>query len=202
MATKSLPPGPADPLAFLTTRLAQYIPAKCTITVEQRSEDGDHYTLLGSHHDEAFRANATHVVANSARGVWYALGAWLRLEHSNRTVIPAVHLRGQQISYRALSNTYDAWNVSRVAKYIEELMLFGTNSIEMVAPDGNLSPLFPISPEEMLVEMADAAISRGLNVSLWYPFDAADPEWGKAWANLTHLDVLSIPGGDPVWFWI
>ncbi len=81
--------------------------------------------------------------------------------------------------------------------YIEQLALFGTNMIEMVAPDGDPSPLFPISPNDMLVAMATSTKAHGLNLSMWYPFEPDDETFGSAWANLTHLDMLFVPGGDP-----
>ena len=111
--------------------------------------------------------------------------------HLRRLAVPN-HRFLPPFSFAVCAGRYDAWNVSQVETYIEQLMLYGANFIEMVAPDGKPSPLFSIPPAQMLVAMSDAAIARGIKVSLWYPYFVADPHFGHAWANLSRLDYLFV----------
>jgi hypothetical protein len=110
---------------------------------------------------------------------------------------PDYPLRSQMITYRALSNAYDAWNTTQMDRYIRDLALYGTNQMEFIAPDTNPSPHFPLPPQQMLEACAAITASYDLNVSLWYPFYPSDPAFGAIWHNLTRLDSLFVPGGDP-----
>ena len=57
-------------------------------------------------------------------------------------------MRGHQIAYRTLANSYDAWTPEIYDQYIRDLALFGTNSIEMI-PTGGRGPLMKYDPLEM-----------------------------------------------------
>jgi hypothetical protein len=89
---------PADVL-YLGERLSFHSPS-CPVAVSVvTTADTDVLRLGVQSHPEAFRVNDTHVVAASALALWYGLGAWLRHERTNQTVVPAVAIRGQMIRY-------------------------------------------------------------------------------------------------------
>jgi len=45
---------------------------------------------------------------------------------------PRYPIRGHQLGYRALSNTYDSWSLAQFEQYIRDLALFGANAIELL----------------------------------------------------------------------
>ena len=93
------------------------------------------------------------------RGVLYGVGKFLRMlewekgnlsfpENIDITSSPAYPMRGHQIAYRTLANSYDAWTPEIYDQYIRDLALFGTNSIEMI-PAGGRGSLMKYDPLEM-----------------------------------------------------
>ena len=57
---------------------------------------------------------------------------------------PAYPMRGHQLAFRAISDSYDGWSVAEMQQYIRDLVLFGVNQIELVAPDGK--PVIRMTP--------------------------------------------------------
>jgi len=112
---------------------------------------------------------------------------------------PSFPLRGHMISYRSLSDSYDTWNAARMSTYVRELAWFGCNQIEMVAPDGLVTPHFQVSQAEMLVILSNITHAFDLLVSIWVPqpANASDPTWAQFVETLTYLDAVFIPAGDP-----
>jgi hypothetical protein len=163
------------------------------------------------------------VAGSDERGVLFGVGHLLRtidfgrqtatvdpesLPHSSSPKYP---LRGHQLGYRPKTNAYDAWTVEIWDQYIRDLAIFGTNAIEIIPPrsdDEPDSPLFPLPPGQMMVEMSRIADAYGLDVSIWYPAmdkDYGDPqtvnsaldEWEAVFKMLPRVDVVFVPGGDP-----
>jgi hypothetical protein len=162
------------------------------------------------------------VVGNDARGVLFGVGHLLRkLEMSkHKATLPAdlrvatapqTALRGHQLGYRPKTNSFDGWTLPMWEQYIRDLVVFGTNAIELIPPrsdDAVDSPHFPLPPLEMMVGMARLADQYGLDVWIWYPaldVDYANPrtvaaalkEWGAVFAKLPRIDAVFVPGGDP-----
>ena len=113
----------------------------------------------------------------------YALGRLLREirlnegkvlipERLERSSSPRYPIRGHQLGYRPKTNSYDRWSFSQFEQYVRDLMVFGTNSIELIPPKSDDEPTsyhMPVPPMEMLVKMSEMLDSYGLDVWLWYP---------------------------------
>lgn len=162
-------------------------------------------------------------IGNDQRGTLFAVGRLLRsLEMSegrievpaalNVATAPRYPMRGHQLGYRPKSNTYDAWDLARYEQYIRDLIVFGTNSIEILSaldPDDQVTgPLMPVDPWQMTIDLSRLLDSYDLDVWLWLPLTRADvrkPEDRKRtldardrlFASLPRLDHLCIPSGDP-----
>jgi hypothetical protein len=163
------------------------------------------------------------VAGSDERGVLFGIGQLLRSidfgrqtatvdpERLPKSSSPKYPLRGHQLGYRPKTNAYDAWTVEIWDQYIRDLAIFGTNAIELIPPrsdDEPDSPLFPLPPGQMMVEMSRIADNYGLDVSVWYPAmdkDYSNPqtvnsaldEWEAVFKMLPRLDVVFVPGGDP-----
>jgi hypothetical protein len=155
-------------------------------------------------------AFAIHMFVQRPRALLYAYSAVLRRSQewfstastkaTTKAIVaasPSYPLRSQMISYRAISNTYDAWDVDQMYDYIKEMLIWGTNQMEFVAPDGSQSPFYSLSQPEMLGKVSSICKQLDMNVSVWYPMDATDPNWGQYVLNITKFDSLFVPGGDP-----
>lgn len=172
----------------------------------------------------AGRSKGTVVLVEGAdeRGTMFGVGGLLRaLRMSKQRVIlpgpleiataPKFRLRGHQLGYRPKTNAYDAWSVPMWEQYLRDLAVFGTNAIELIPPrsdDAPDSPLFPLPPLQMMVEMSRLADAYGLDVWVWYPaldrsysnpgtVEFALHEWGEVFKALPRIDALFVPGGDP-----
>jgi hypothetical protein len=162
------------------------------------------------------------VVGNDARGTLFGVGALLRHLKMDRDVVeapddlrlataPKYSLRGHQLGYRPKTNSYDGWSVPVWEQYLRDLVVFGANAIELIPPrsdDAADSPLFPMPPMRMMIEMSRLADSYGLDVWIWYPamdsdysdektVAAALEEWGEVFRQLPRIDAVFVPGGDP-----
>jgi len=165
---------------------------------------------------------AVFVIGNDARGVVFGVGHLLRTLRMDKQSIqlpddftvataPKYPLRGHQLGYRPKTNAYDAWSVPMWDQYIRDLMIFGTNAIELIPPrsdDADDSPHFPLPKMQMNAEMSRIANEYGIDVWVWYPAmdrDYSDPrtvefaltEWAKFYKAMPRLDAVFVPGGDP-----
>lgn len=156
------------------------------------------------------------------RGMLYGIGYLLRhMEFAPATAVlpepidlasaPEFAVRGFQLGYRYKNNTYDAWTPERFEQYIEDLAVFGTNTIEILPPhtdDRATSPLFPVPAMQMMIDISAITKKYGLRCSVYYPAMAknyADPAtqaselkaWGQVLSKLPEVDALFVPGGDP-----
>ncbi|MFO1000044.1 MAG: hypothetical protein U0936_06895 [Planctomycetaceae bacterium] len=162
------------------------------------------------------------VSGHDERGVLFGVGRLLRELRMGRgrvaipagfseSSVPETKLRGHQLGYRPKTNSYDAWDVDQWEQYYRDLVVFGTNSIELIPPrsdDDADSPHFPRPPMEMMVEMSRRADEYGLDVWVWYPAmdeDYSKPEtvefalreWEEVYRQLPRIDAIFVPGGDP-----
>ncbi|QNI35747.1 hypothetical protein [Edaphobacter albus] len=162
------------------------------------------------------------IAGNDARGVLFGVGYFLRhLDMKPQAVSlenlfdtdqePEYSVRGHQLGYRPKNNTYDGWNVQAFDQYIRDLILFGTNTIELIPPhsdDAAMSPLFPEPPMEMMVKLSALINHYGISCSIWFPAmekDYSDPaqlersihEWSSVFSSLPQVDAIFVPGGDP-----
>jgi hypothetical protein len=210
-------------IAVAPARLMTALPAK----YRQRGP-----SQAGGNEKEGFRietvvgdgdgAAIVSVIGNDARGVLFGVGRLLRAlrlspdraalpESIKLTSAPKYPLRGHQLGYRPKTNSYDAWDLPQWERYIRDLVIFGTNAVELIPPrsdDAAHSPHFPLPPLEMMTGMSQICADYGLDVWIWYPaMDAnyADPktvefaikEWGEVFQKLPRIDAVFVPGGDP-----
>ncbi len=186
-----------------------------TISISRGSGPADGYSLKTS-------ARQVAIAGNDARGMLFGIGRLLREMHMRRghitvaadlniTTSPRYALRGHQLGYRPKTNSYDGWSVPIWEQYIRDLAVFGTNAAELIPPrsdDAPDSPLFPLPPMQMMVEMSRLLDEYGLDVWVWYPAldkTYSDPntvefalkEWGAVFQKLPRIDAVFVPGGDP-----
>lgn len=170
----------------------------------------------------ATSGNQITITGNDDRGVVFGAGRLLRAlalrrdsisldQPLNLSSAPKYPLRGHQLGYRPKTNSYDAWTVAMWEQYIRDLVVFGTNAIELIPPrsdDDADSPHFPLPPMEMMVEMSRICSEYGVDVWIWYPAldkDYSDPatvdfairEWAEVFRRLPRIDHILVPGGDP-----
>ena len=160
------------------------------------------------------------IAGADARGVLFGAGRLVReLRFDNGDAVvsrslavrtaPQYALRGVQLGFRALSNTYGNWTLAEFDRQIRDLILYGMNALELVAGLGNenFEGLTRPAPE-MLHELSKLADHWGLDVWLWTPareHDYSDPkqvaktlgEWRDFFRVLPRLDGIFVPGGDP-----
>lgn len=171
--------------------------------------------------DDGERRQAT-VVGRDDAGVMFGVGRLLRLLRLGSGAVtlagplevssaPAIPMRGHQLGYRPKTNSYDAWDERQWEQYYRDLIVFGTNAVELVPPrtdDHADSPHFPVPQLDMMARMSQLADDYGLAVWIWFPAmdpDYSDPatveaclaEWGAVFARLPRIDCVFLPGGDP-----
>ncbi len=159
------------------------------------------------------------IIATDFRGMIYGVGHLLRLVQFegrkcylpaklNIVTAPEQSIRGFQLGYRDLANSYDAWDAGQYEKYIRELALFGANAIENIPFDeSNDSVHMPIPREEMHRRMSAICEKYDLDYWVWTPaaFDLRDRQKRQAmlathsifYKNCPRLDNVFFPGGDP-----
>ena len=93
--------------------------------------------------DQSHGKDILWLIGADERGIIFAIGNFLRTaELSKKKILfnkineiatsPAYPIRGHQLGYRNTANSWDAWTVNQFEKYIRELALCGTNSIENI----------------------------------------------------------------------
>jgi hypothetical protein len=162
------------------------------------------------------------------RATLFAVGRLLRLLDMRRDALtigtdikistaPRYPLRGHQLGYRPKTNSYDGWTLAMWQQYYRDLIVFGTNAVELIPPtsdDAEDSPHFPKPKLQMMVDMSQLAADYGLDVWIWFTaldekdgkkVDYADEktieeslkEWGEIFRRLPKIDDVFVPGGDP-----
>ena len=154
--------------------------------------------------------------AAGLRGLIYAVGLFLRKTvcRGGETVLaaditgvhrPAKAVRGHQLGYRPISNTYDNWAPEDFARYSLELMFFGMNTVEHIPPRGKKTErneLMKLEEQTLLTAASADAHALGLNVSLWLPnsedtLEEALENRTRIFEKTPYIDALFIPGSDP-----
>jgi hypothetical protein len=168
------------------------------------------------------RGTVVDIQGNDERGTLFGVGRFLRAlrwDHFQASIddnldiatSPWYQLRGHQIGYRPKVNSYDGWTPEIFEQYLRDLVIFGTNTIELIPPrsdDDDDSPHFHLSKIDMMAEMSRICAEYGIEVWIWYPAmdkDYADPktvefalhEWSEIYRKLPRIDAVFVPGGDP-----
>lgn len=172
--------------------------------------------------NEVRNAPTLFIIGNDARGMLFGVGYFLRKismipgkllvpNDINTDTYPIIPLRGHQLGYRPKTNAYDGFTEDMWEQYIRDLIVFGTNSIELIPPitdDASTSPMFPLPQMEMMIKMDKILEKYNLNVWIWYPQmfgDYTKPENvekalednRKIFSQLSKIDAIFVPGGDP-----
>ena len=172
--------------------------------------------------NEVRNAPTLFIIGNDARGMLFGVGYFLRKismtpgkilvpNDLNIDTYPIVPLRGHQLGYRPKTNAYDGLTEDMWEQYIRDLIVFGTNSIELMPPitdDVSTSPMFPLPQMEMMIKMDKILEKYNLNVWIWYPqmfgdytkqenVEKAMEDNRKIFSQLSKIDAIFVPGGDP-----
>jgi hypothetical protein len=162
------------------------------------------------------------VNGNDPRGTLFGAGYLLRHLRMERQILevaddlqistaPRYPLRGHQLGYRPKVNAYDGWTPAQFEQYIRDLVVFGTNAVELIPPrsdDNDDSPHFLLPKIEMMVEVSRICSEYGIDVWIWYPamdkdysdqatVEFALKEWAEVFRRLPRIDAVFVPGGDP-----
>lgn len=156
------------------------------------------------------------VRARGIRGLIYGIGLFLRkTEYRDGTVtliadidgeyIPEKKIRGHQLGYRPLSNTYDRWNVNDYVRAYLDIMYFGANTVEHIPgkkDERRGNELMTLGENELLFAASEKADEFDLDVSLWYPNSEDSTEEAidnrkYVFDGAKRIDAVFPPGGDP-----
>lgn len=160
------------------------------------------------------------IIGADKRGVLFGIGEFLRRAKMSKDKLvintsldfassPTYSIRGHQLGYRNTANSYDAWSVEQYEKYIRELVLFGTNSIENIplGGKGDESVHFKLTRKKMNIEISNICYAYNIDYWVWIPatIDLKDEslrtkeiEKHDAYYKETpHLNNVFFPGGDP-----
>lgn len=117
---------------------------------------------------------------------------------------PSMKVRGHQLSYTDMNNTYEKWDKKQYERYIRDLMFFGTNTIEAsTTKNEKRTELMKYTYKEALDMKAEICRELDLDFSVWHPLDEKMTEEENLADMHTHydntpkLDVIFPPGGDP-----
>ncbi len=203
------------------------VPAGMSIPADAQapSDSAEGYTIY--HEIASDLQHRIWLIGGSGRAALFAVGRllrWLEMDSVGGIISlpqeapgrlistrPRFLLRGHQLGYRSVPNTYDAWDVNQFEQHIRDLAIFGANSIELIPTvyeDEPPSAIMPLSPWEMNCRLSELLDSYDLDVWAWLPsedWDASHPEdmdtmlvrRDKIFQAMVRLDHLFIPGGDP-----
>jgi hypothetical protein len=159
------------------------------------------------------------LIGADERGVIFAIGDFLRTaELSEKKILfnrineistsPVYPIRGHQLGYRNTANSWDAWTTNQFEKYIRDLALFGTNSIENIPfQDEAPGPNMKVPRKEMNRKMSEICNDYGLDYWVWTPadvdlsdkakFEEEVKKHAEFYKECPRLDGVFFPGGDP-----
>lgn len=159
------------------------------------------------------------LIGADERGVLFATGYFLRkadllkgkigFDAKNEIATsPLQSIRGHQLGYRNTNNSCDSWTVAQYEEYIRDLIVFGTNAVEMIpGKDEPRNALMPVAPEEMNIRVSEICQKYGIAYWVWTPAtcdlknaelrakDLIDKE--EFYKSCPKLDEVFFPGGDP-----
>lgn len=117
---------------------------------------------------------------------------------------PYMPVRGHQLSYTDMNNTYEAWSEKQYERYIRDLMMFGMNTVEgCLGKDEKPTKLMKYSFEE--ITRLKSAICQRLDIdfSMWSPFTSKRSDGESAeylvenCKDIPEFNIFFPPGGDP-----
>lgn len=155
------------------------------------------------------------VLAHRLRGLIYGYSLFLRksiVKNGNLILTkditgsykPYMQIRGHQLSYTDMNNTYEAWDKKQFERYIRDLMMFGTNTVEgVLGKDKQPTALMKYSFAQITKIKAEICRKLDINFSMWSPFykkysdaqTAADLH--ENCDGIAKFDFFFPPGGDP-----
>ncbi len=154
--------------------------------------------------------------ASGIRGFLYAVGMFLRKTEYRDGEIrlvtditgsysPYMAIRGHQLGWRTLSNTYEAWTPDDTYTYIKDLMFFGCNTFEHTVFDDvarKRNALMKQSEKDYIRECTEKAKTLDIDVSFWYPndekpLDESVKDRKAFFEDVPAADFYFPPGGDP-----
>lgn len=169
--------------------------------------------------DNQDRQTVVWVIGADARGALFGVGNLLRQINWSQgklaiasgldlATAPAFSIRGHQLGYRALTNTYDAWNAAQFEQYIRELTFFGANSIEGIPfQDKRKSPVMNVPRPEMNRAIGEICQRYGVDYWAWIPADFSLKDEARRTEMLKQCEEFfratpvftgfTFPGGDP-----
>jgi len=118
---------------------------------------------------------------------------------------PVKKVRGHQLGYRGLNNTYDMWSIEDYSRYYLDMMYFGANTVEHIPYEKGVSgkkPFMKYDELELLRLASAEAAKYGLDVSLWWPNSEKDlasalENRRKVLSEIPDIDYVFPPGADP-----
>lgn len=170
-------------------------------------------------------------IGRDQRGCMFAAGRVLRelrwetgpvmVPTMDIVTAPAKPMRGHQLGWRPTANSYDRWGLKEYEQYIRDLIIWGTNAIELIPFDSAYEHEANL---RFTCALADLIASYGLDVWLWYPLADTVPanisgegltpgavpcpsrrdgrryildQRRELFRRIRHLNGVLIPGGDP-----
>jgi hypothetical protein len=162
-----------------------------------------------------------YLVGRDDRGALFAAGRLIRLLGMSKSRVgisadlrladaPEYPIRGHQLGYRGLNNTYDTWDLATYEQYVRDLIIFGTNAIELIPtfdPTRKSGPHMKKPMWQMNQALSEMAGSYGLDVWMWIKVTHREVKTPAAekqtmakrrrlFESLPHLDAVFVPGGD------
>lgn len=158
------------------------------------------------------------IFALTVRGLIFGMGKFLmKTVYDNGKItlisdiagkhIPEKRIRGHQNAYRTTPNTYDAWSPEQFRDHFIDMMLFGTNTTELLPPDNppsesSYNSLMKWDMKEHMEKCSHYANELDMDVSVWYPNDELPEDESaelrrETLRNAERIDIIFPPGGDP-----
>lgn len=155
------------------------------------------------------------ITAHRLRGLIYGIGLFLRkceysegkielIKNISRKVTPSAKIRGHQLSYTDMNNTYEAWDYNQFRQYILELALFGMNTVEATTTkDEERTPIMLYDYKEAMDIESAICKELDLDFSVWHALSSKDTDdeavekAKKQYKSTPKFDYLFNPGGDP-----
>ena len=117
---------------------------------------------------------------------------------------PYMEIRGHQLSYTDMNNTYETWDAEQYERYIRELMMFGTNTVEAcLGDDEKHTDLMKYSFEEITKIKSEICKKLDINFSIFCPYTSrlSDEESSDYFCGccegIPKFNFYFPPGGDP-----
>ncbi|MHC4755025.1 MAG: hypothetical protein ACYTBP_07755 [Planctomycetota bacterium] len=162
-----------------------------------------------------------YLVGSDDLGALFAVGQLIRLldlghnriglsDDIRIATFPATAFRGHQIAYRGLNNTTDTWNIEQYEQQIRDLIIFGTDTIELIPAlnsDTKHAPHMKMPVNQMCKKLSVMIDEYGLDLWIYKSIFRREVDtpakqmatldrWKTMLANLDGLDAILVPGGD------